>query len=94
VWANAFYAFSEVMLVANTAHARVLAAGGWGREEVVERVGSLARELAGELPHEGVAPYERGLHLVCAGGEWGQYSAIVTGWVGPGIGSTMTTREV
>jgi hypothetical protein len=94
VWANPFYAFSENLLLANTAHAAVLVKRGWGREEVLGRIGALARELAGELPHEGVAPYERGLHLVCAGGEWGQYSAIVNGWVGPGIGSTMTTREV
>jgi hypothetical protein len=94
VWANPFYAFSEVLLVANPAHAAVLTKGGWARQEVLGRIGALARELAGSLPHEGVAPYERGLHLACAGGEWGQYSAIVTGWVGPGIGSTMITWEV
>jgi hypothetical protein len=94
VWANPFYAFSEVMLVVNPAHARVLAQDGQDRAAVLERVGTVAREIAGALPHEGVAPYERGLHLVCAGGEWGQYSAIVTGWVGPGIGSTMTSQEV
>lgn len=94
VWRNPFYAFSEVLMVVNPAHARVLAGAGWDRAEVVDHVGAAAREMAGELPHEGVAPYERGLRLACAGGQWGQYSAIVNGWVGPGIGSTMTSAEV
>jgi hypothetical protein len=94
LWANPFHAFSEVLLLPNLAHARVLAKRGWDRPEVVSRVGVLARERTGALPHDGVAPYERGLHLACAGGEWGQYSAVVNGWVGPGIGSTMISQEV
>jgi hypothetical protein len=95
VWRNPYYALSEVMLIPNISHARVLASTGWGRAEVISRVGALAREACGTLPFDASGhDYEGGIHLMCAGGPWGQYSALVTGWVGPGPGSTITTEEV
>ena len=95
VWSNPYYAMSEVLLVANIAHARVLAKTGWDRTEVIARVGALARERCGELALDAIGHnYENGIHLMCAGGPWGQYSALVNGWVGPGPGSTMTTEEI
>jgi hypothetical protein len=95
VWRDPFYAMSEVLLVANIAHAKVMTKKGWERGEILERVGTAARELCGALPLDEIGhQYEAGLHLVCAGGPWGQYSALVNGWVGPGPGSTMTTEEV
>ena len=54
-----------------------------------------ARSRCGELPLEAMGHvYQAGLHLTCAGGPWGQYSAMIVGWVGPGPGSTMTSEEI
>lgn len=95
VWRNPFYAMSEVLLIPNIAHARVLASSGWDRRDVIARVGALARSACGELPLDALGhDYESAIHLMCAGGPWGQYSALANGWVGPGPGSTMTTEEV
>jgi len=95
VWRDPFYTMSEVLLIPSIAHARVLAKHGWTREEIKRRVGEQARAQCGELPLEAIGHvYEAGIHLTCAGGPWGQYSALVNGWVGPGPGSTMTTEEV
>jgi len=95
VWRNPFYALSEVLVVANIAHARVLAKSGWDRGEVLTAIGDRARVQLGDLvPPEGARLSAASLHLACAGGRWGQYSAIVNGWVGPGFGSTMTSEEV
>ncbi len=95
VWRNPFYAMSEIVLVAGIAHARVLVKHGWDRDDVVREVGERARRQCGPLPLDEIGHrYEAGLHLLCAGGPWGQYSALVNGWVGPGPGSTMTTEEI
>jgi len=95
LWSDPFYPMSEILLVPNIAHARILARDGWTRDDVVRRVGGEARGRCGDLPLEAMGHnYEAGLHLTCAGGPWGQYSALIVGWVGPGPGSTMTTEEV
>ena len=95
VWRDPFYAMSEVLLVPNIAHATVLAKRGWNREDILREVGTRARQRCDALPLEAMGhSYESALHLTCAGGPWGQYSALVNGWVGPGPGSTMTTEEV
>ena len=95
VWRNPYYAMSEVLLVPNISHARTLASSGWSRDDVIARVGTLAREACGTLPLDEMGhDYEAGIHLMCAGGPWGQYSALLVGWVGPGPGSTITTEEI
>ena len=95
IWQNPFYTLSEVLVVPNLAHARILAAPGWDRDEVLRRIAADARSRTGRLPLDEMGhDYEGGLHLLCAGGPWGQYSALVNGWVGPGPGSTMVTEEV
>ncbi len=95
VWRDPFYAMSETLLVVNIAHAKVLTKHGWARDEILNEVGTRARQRCDELPLEGMGySYESSLHITCAGGPWGQYSAIVNGWVGPGPGSTMTTEEI
>ena len=95
VWQNPFYLMSEILLVVNIAHARVLAKAAPDRPAVLERITSAARRRTGSLPLDAVGhDYEGGVHLMCAGGPWGQYSALVNGWVGPGEGSTMITEEV
>jgi hypothetical protein len=95
VWRNPFYALSEVLVVANIAHARVLTRSGWQRPEILSAIASRARAQMGETDTSPEAQLSRAsLHLACAGGRWGQYSAIVNGWVGPGFGSTMTSEEV
>ncbi len=95
LWSDPFYAMSEILLIPNIAHAKVLTKRGWDRAEILRRIGEAARARCGELPLEAMGhEYEAHLHLTCAGGPWGQYSALVNGWVGPGPGSTMTTEEV
>jgi hypothetical protein len=95
VWRNPFYLASEVLVLASPAHARVLAQGGADRAAVLARLAAAARAIAGPLAlDEHGYDYEGGLRLAVAGGPDGQYSAIVNGWVGRDIGSTMTIEEV
>ncbi|HWF52866.1 MAG TPA: hypothetical protein VG294_19635 [Solirubrobacteraceae bacterium] len=95
VWQNPFHVMSEVLLVINPAHARVLTKAGEDRVEVLRRITASARSRTGPLALDGIGhDYESGVHLMCAGGPWGQYSALVNGWVGPREGSTMVTEEV
>jgi hypothetical protein len=95
VWRNPFYLVSEVLVLASPAHARVLAQGGATRADVLARLAAAAREIAGPLPlDEHGHDYAGGLRLAVAGGPDGQYSAIVNGWVGTDIGSTMTIEEI
>lgn len=95
IWQNPFYLMSEMILVVNIAHARLLAKAAPDRRAVLDRITAAARRRTGPLPLDEMGhDYEGGVHLMCAGGPWGQYSSLVNGWVGPGEGSTMITEEV
>jgi hypothetical protein len=95
VWRNPFYLVSEVLVLASPAHARVLAQGGADRAAVLARLAAAARAIAGPLPlDEQGYDYAAGLRLAVAGGPDGQYSALVNGWVGGEIGSSMTIEEI
>jgi len=95
VWQNPFYLMSEMLLVVNIAHARLLAKGAGDRRGVLDQITAAARRRTGPLPLEEIGhDYAAGVYLICAGGPWGQYSSLVNGWVGPGEGSTMITEEV
>jgi len=102
---------ADAILVVSPEHVRVFAEAGWSKETLASALDQLTRRpdkvlirgtggMAEGIPGEAgnrVIPKFRpgGLHIVCAGGPAGLFSAIIGGWPASGTkGSEPVTKEI
>lgn len=110
VFSPHFYPLAaETVFILCPEHASMLAAEGWSKQDVAERIREGSRARVGDLRSGDQGPFAASLDddaqltkwmssdeivLVVAGGEAGRFSAVLPPWVGFGLGSTMTSRQI
>ena len=106
---KAVMAFDAILLV-GPEHARVFSEAGWDKAQLLERLhelcaipadellrgaGGMAEGIEGPTRAETVPKFRPGgIHIVHCGGSAGLFSAVIPGWVGGGIGSQVTLKEI
>ena len=100
----------DALLIVGPEHARVFREAGWDKdrlkarlhelcqipsEELVRGAGGMAEGMPAKPPSETVPKFRPGgIHVIHCGGFAGLFSAVIPGWVGGSIGSTLTWKEI
>lgn len=106
---NVYPVAAETVFVISPEHARTLAAAGWSKREVAERIVEASRRRVADLRGGEQGPFTAAMSdddeltkwtspdevvVVVSGGYAGRFSAILPPWVGFGLGSTMVSRAI
>ena len=100
----------DCILIVGPEHARVFSQAGWDKaqlaarlhelcaipaDELVRGAGGMAEGLPGPISAETIPKFRPGgIYIVHSGGSAGLFSAVIAGWVGGGIGSQVTLKEI
>lgn len=110
VFSPHFYPLAaQTVFVISPEHAASLAAAGWSKDEVAQRIFDASKRRVDELVGGEQGPFVAALDgetelakwsspsevvIVVSGGRAGRFSAVLPPWVGFGLGSSMVSREV
>lgn len=100
---------AETVFVIGPEHAKSLAAAGWSKRDVAERIVEVSQRRVGDMKRGERSPFVAGLPddtllpkwmsadevaITVAGGTAGRFSAILPPWVGYGLGSAMVSKRI
>lgn len=100
----------DAILVIGPEHARVFREAGWDKEQLKARLhelcqiptedlvrgaGGMAEGTPTQMPGERLPKFRPGgIHILHCGGSAGLFSAVIPGWVGGDMGSTICIKEI
>lgn len=100
---------AETVFVIGPEHAKSLAAAGWSKRDVAERIVEVSKRRVSEMKRGERSPFVAGLPddtllpkwmsadevaITVAGGTAGRFSAILPPWVGYGLGSAIVSKRI